>query len=168
MAGAIIIGQTTDYGTWADLRTAFGYLSGGGIGGTYNREYDTSNTFDPAFKSAAVGSGWIRANYRNQLGGNNQNFQLSRNVRPNPAPPPTNVLDADLILRWWDTAAGSTHVPKEVQDQLTGETVTTELGVTFAITSDLFTNVNGQRFLTGSTTSPGRWVTYVGKLTPIT
>ena len=167
MAGAIIIGQTTDYGTWADLRTAFGYLSGGGIGGTYNREYDASNTFDPAFKSAAAGSGWIRADYRNQLGGNNQNFQIILNVRPNPSPPPANVLDANLVLKWWDTAAASTHVPKEAQDQLTGETVTTNIGYTFAITSALFTNVDGQRFVTGSTTNVGTKVTSIGKLTPI-
>jgi hypothetical protein len=167
MAGAIIIGQTTDYGTWADLRTAFGYLSGGGIGGTYNREYDTSNTFDPAFKSAAPGSGWIRASYRNQLV-SNQNFILAITNRFNPAPPPLVVIDADLRHKWWDTAAGSTFVPKEIQDQLIGQTVTTENGNTFAITSALFTNVDGQRFLTGSTTSPGRWVTSIGKLTPIT
>ena len=166
MAGAIIIGQTTDYGTWADLRTAFGGWAAGS--GPNARDYEIlifPNTF---FKSAAAGSGWIRADYRNQLGGNNQNFILAIAAIPNPAPPPTNVLNADLRLKWWDSAAGSTHVPKEVQDQLIGETVTTELGVTFAITSALFTNVNGQRFLTGSTTNPGRWVTSVGKLTPIT
>ena len=166
MAGAIIIGQTTDYGTWADLRTVFGdWATGSGPNARDYSEYFLPNTY---FKSAAVGSGWIRADYRNQLGGNNQNFILAINAKPNPAPPPTNVLDADLRLKWWDTAAGSTHVPKEVQDQLTGETVTTELGVTFAITSALFTNVNGQRFLTGSTTNPGRYTVSVGKLTPVT
>lgn len=166
MAGAIIIGETTDYGTWADLRTAFGAWAAGS--GSYSREYETYFTPNTFFKSAASGSGWIRADYRNQLGGNNQNFILANTTRPNPAPPPTLVFDSDLKLKWWDTAAGTTHVPKEVQDQLTGETVITENGNTFAITSSLFTNVNGQRFLTGSTTSPGRWVVSVGKLTPIT
>lgn len=166
MANAVIIGEATNYGTWATLRTAFGYLSTGG--GPYSREYDTSNTTDVAFKSAAAGSGWIRANYRNQLGGNNQNFQININVRPNPAPPPTNVLDGNLILKWWDTAAASTHVPKEAQDQLIGETVTTNIGYTFTITSGLFTSVDGQRFVTGSTTNFGTRVVSVGKLTPIT
>jgi len=166
MAGAIIIGQTTDYGTWADLRTAFGgWAAGSGPNARDYEQYFLPNTF---FKSAAVGSGWIRADYRNQLGGNNQNFILAITGRFNPAPPPLVVIDADLRLKWWDTAAGTTHVPKEVQDQLTGETVITENGNTFAITSSLFTNVNGQRFLTGSTISPGRWVVSVGKLTPIT
>ena len=164
MAGAIIIGQTTDYGTWADLRTAFGSWSGS----TYNRDYaeyfPTTNTF---FKSAAVGSGWIRSNYRNQQT-LNQNFILAITGRPNPSPPPLVVIDVDLRLKWWDTAAGSTLVPKEVQDQLIGEIVTTENGNTFAITSALFTNVDGQRFLTGSTTSPGRYTVSVGNLTPIT
>ena len=162
-----MIGEDTGYGTWAALRTVFGYRTGGGFEGPYARQYDSYLTPATAFQSAADGSGLIRADYHNQDLGN-QNFVLIRNVRPNPSPPPANVLDADLILKWWDTAAGTTFVPKEVQDQLTGETVTTENGNTFAITSDLFTNVNGQRFLTGSTTSPGRWVTNVGKLTPIT
>lgn len=167
MAGAIIIGQTTDYGTWADLRTAFGPWAAGT--GSYSREYETATPSTGYFytKSAATGSGWIRANYRNQLLGN-QNFILRFYSRFNPAPPPTFIVDVNLEHKWWDTAAGSTFVPKEIQDQLIGETVTTENGNTFAITSALFTNVDGQRFLTGSTTSPGRWVTSVGKLTPIT
>lgn len=167
MPGAIIIGEATGYGTWAALRTAFGdWAVGTGPNvRNYAEYFPTTNIF---FKSAADGSGWIRADYHNQLGGNNQNFALIRAFRPNPSPPPTNVVDADLRLKWWDTTAGTTLVPKEVQDQLTGETVTTENSVTFAISSALFTNVNGQRFLTGSTTDPGRYVVSVGKLTPIT
>lgn len=162
-----MIGEDAGYGTWAALRTVFGYRSGGGLEGPYARQYSESITSIPAFQSAADGSGLIRADYHNQNLGN-QNFILNIAFRTNPSPPPATVRDADLRLKWWDTANATTFVPKEVQDQLTGETVTTELGVTFAITSDLFTNVNGQRFLTGSTTNPGRWVTDVGKLTPIT
>jgi hypothetical protein len=165
MAGAIIIGQTTDYGTWADLRTAFGGWAGGsGANARDYEQYFLPNTF---YKSAAVGSGWIRADYRNQLGGN-QNFAIVRAFITNPTPPPGTLVNADLRLKWWDTAAGTTHVPKEVQDQLIGETVTTENGVSFAITSSLFTNVNGQRFLTLSSIDPGRYTFTVGKLTPIT
>jgi hypothetical protein len=165
MAGAIIIGQTTDYGTWADLRTAFGaWAAGSGPNARNYEQYFLPNTF---FKSAAVGSGWIRADYRNQLAGN-QNFTIVRTFITNPTPPPGSLVNADLRLKWWDTAAGTTHVPKEVQDQLIGETVTTENGVSFAITSSLFTNVNGQRFLALSPIDPGRYTFTVGKLTPIT
>ena len=162
-----MIGEDTGYGTWAALRTVFGYRTGGGAEGPYARQYDSYLTPATAFKSAADGSGWIRADYHNQDLGN-QNFILNVVTKINPSPPPLIILDyAELRLKWWDTAAGTTFVPKEVQDQLTGETVTTENGNTFAITSDLFTNVNGQRFLTGPAPSPGRWVTNVGKLTPI-
>jgi hypothetical protein len=165
MAGAIIIGQETYYGTWAALRDVFAFLDIY----DYSRDYSVMTLgTDVALKSAADGNGLIRADFNKTIvqypiG----NFGV---IEKSPSPPAPGFKDYWLRLYWWDAASSpqSTFVPIEVQNQLTGQTVTTSNSVSFTITSALFTNINGeQQFLSLSATNPGVVVS-VGKLTPIT
>ena len=174
MAGAIIIGETTPYSTWAKLRDVFADLEMY----DYSRDYFVMNVgTDVALKSAADGSGLIRVDFVTTVVEYPDGVfgVIQKNVRSNPSPPPATIADYWLRLRWWDTASSpqSTFVPLEVQNQLIGETVTTANSVSFTINSDLFTvklisSLNGeQQFLSGATSNPGKVVS-VGKLTPIT
>ena len=171
MAGAIIIGQETWYGTWCGLRDVFADVEIY----DYSRDYLLPPTpFGPAvaLKSAADGSGLLRADINTTVVNMTSGvFHISAiNVRPTPAPA---IADYIMTLDWWDSVSSpqSTFVPLEIQTQLTGETVTLTNGVTFTITTDLFTNTGGkQQFLTNALVSSmsGAQVVSVGKLTPLT
>jgi hypothetical protein len=171
MAGAIIIGQETGYGTWCGLRDVFAWVEVY----DYSREYllpPQPRGPAVALKSAADGSGLIRADFDKTyvqmttgvFGINATNVRLT---------PPPAIADYVMSLNWWDSVSSpqSTFVPVEIQTQLTGETVTLTNGLTFTITSDLFTNTDGeQQFLTNVLLSSmtGVHVVSVGKLTPLT
>lgn len=173
MADAVIIGETViglaEYRTWGRLRTVFGTPVEGT--GAENTEYDImypGSNFGVRLKSAASGSGLIRADRMKVNTSSQLNFLVgSKNVRP--SPPPT-TYDRTLILDWWDyySSPQSTLVPIEVQTQLTGQTVTTFLGITFTIGSTLFTTTGGIQTVLTDITYPTGAVVSVGKLTPIT
>jgi len=170
MANGVIIaksGAATFYYTWASLRTAFSQPDPGSI---FNFEYPVMLPGDVSLKSAAGGSGLIRAD-RNlvNLAGSFNFYIGATNNQPNPSPPPNFVFDMYLWLDWYDYVANTTRVPVELQTQLTGETVTKSAGLaSITITSSLFTAAAGRQFfLYGSPIAQG-YVTGVGKLTPIT
>lgn len=151
--------------TWARLRTVF---ANGLPTGSHNYEYDVGT----GWKSASIGNGYIRADTVSVSMGFQVNFGIgAQNPQTNPTPPPSFKYDFYLQLNWWDSTISpqSTLVPKEIQDQLTGETVTTTAGgYSFAITSDLFTATNGKQvFATGATVNPVS-VASIGKLSAIT
>lgn len=181
MAKAIIIGvgdsvYSDKYKTWGSLRTVFAERSNN-YTVRFNDVYPVmvpGDNLKVAFKSAAPGSGLIRAdanmvqNYSSQI-----NFRIiAVNTRTNPSPPPPLISDWQLSLDWWDYLGPSviegTLVSVELQEQLIGQTVTTSSGVSFQINSTLFTTTFGrQTFLTGTASNPGSVVS-VGKLTPVT
>lgn len=170
MAGAIIIGETTFYGTWASLRAVFSYPY---PGLQYSIEYPVDVPGEVSYKSAADGSGLIRADNFKDPGFplNILVFEVvAQNSRPNPTPPPALMADYALRLAWWEYGGSpaGTRASVEIQNQLIGETVNLSGGSSFTITSDLFTVADGRQvFATAVTTNPG-WVTSIGKLAPIT
>jgi hypothetical protein len=173
MAGAIIIGQTflppfARYSTWGTLRTVFSQPY---EGSEFNTEYPPYAPGDPSFKSAAPGSGLIRADRTKVQGFGTWNFEIAAsNIQPNPSPPPFYVADWYLWLDWWDydSTPESTEVPVEVQNQLIGQTVATSVGASITINSSLFTTPNGRQYFAFSSPNPQGYVVSVGKLTPIT
>ncbi len=172
MANGVIIGGATfsNYRTWASLRTAFARFTGFNVPGypPYNRNYEVNmSNFLPSFKSAASGSGLIRADRYARSTGSAVEFRNFFVI-----PPTGPGLPWYLELDWFDGALAtpSTLVPKEIQDQLTGETVVFQDGVTtITITSALFSPPDAtQAFTEGIPgTSPGYPAT-IGKLSPIT
>jgi hypothetical protein len=180
MPGAVMIGGPTytSYRTWASLRTVFGQDQ---AEFAFNSEYPVMviGSYDACFKSAAPGSGLIRADVNKVQESSQFNFYvMAENGRLNPSPPPPLIYDWVVRLDWWDYISPSrgfspTLVPIEVQNQLLGQTVTTFNGVSFNISSALFTGslitTQGGRqiFLVGSPDDPGPVVS-VGKLTPVT
>jgi len=170
MANGVIIaksGAATFYYTWASLRTAFSQPDPNPI---FNFEYPVMLSGDVSLKSAAVGSGLIRAD-RNLVNlSGSINFDIGTdNLQPNPSPPPNFVGDAYLQLAWYDFIANTTLVPVELQTQLTGETVTKSAGLgSITITSSLFTAALGRQYFLYATPINQGYVTAVGKLTPIT
>ena len=172
MAGAIIIGGITfsKHRTWASLRTVFARFTGYNSPGypPYNRNYQVNmSSFLPSFKSAAPGSGLIRADRHARSNGSDLetfNFRAIPNTGPG--------LPYYLQLDWFDDnpTVLSTLVPKEIQDQLTGQTVVFQDGVTtILITSLLFSPPDAtQPFFEGIPgIGPGQAAS-IGKLTPIT
>lgn len=167
MAGAIIIGANLPYATWASLRTAFSYPYEGFAS---NIEYPPHNLNEVSFKSAAYGSGLIRADQYKSSPINILVFEvLPENTRPNPSPPPRFLTDYYLRLAWWEYGGSpeGTLAPVEVQNQLIGEIVALAGGMSFPITSALFNVAPGKQLIQVAATSyPGNVVS-VGKLTQI-
>lgn len=168
MANGVIIGKSGiyEYRTWASLRTAFSQANPGLL---FSVEYPAMVPGTVSLKSAADGSGLIRADFHLTNLGSGLQFHIgSTNPQPNPSPPPPFVADFYLQLDWYDYVANSTVVPIELQTELIGETVTKSAGMTVTITSDLFTATGGQQFFLYGTGIDQGYVTDVGKLTPIT
>jgi len=169
MANGVIIAKTGSasyYYTWASLRTAFSQPD---PGLTFSFEYPAMVPGVVSLKSAADGSGLIRADRHLVHQGGSFNFYIgANNSQFNPSPPPTFIADWYLWLAWYDYVANTTLVPIELQTQLTGETVTKSAGVSVTITSSLFTAALGRQFFLYGSGVPQGYVTAVGKLTPIT
>jgi len=169
MAGAIIIGKEISYNTWLSLRSVFSTTSLK-VQINRNRNFRTAAASypDPAFKSAASGSGLIKADTVTAEEGITANFwTVTPNIRPNPSPPPDNIFDLGIQLNWVED--GQSQVPNEVRDILLGKTVTMEDASTFSINSDLFDPATGgvQVYAFDQTVYPGSVVS-VDTLTPVT
>ena len=170
MAKAVIIGGTTftNYRTWASLRTAFGRFDNMNLyfnqNFAYNREYEVSGSnILTAFMSAAPGSGLIRADRYARTNGYPVEF---RNFFV------TQVVDMSLVeLDWFDDELDepSTLVPQEIQEELLGELMQFQDGVTTALVGiELFIPPNAiQEVPYGSPGSTTGQVSSIGKLTPI-
>ena len=166
MANGVIIGQAANYNTWVSLRSVFSYTTLK-VAINRNRNFSTAE-FEPAFKSAAPGSGLIKADTVTAEEGITANFwTVTPNPRPNPSPPPDNIFDVGIQLNWVN--GGQSQVPNEVRDILLGKTVTMEDASTFSINYDLFDPATGgvQVYAFDQTVSPG-YVVSVDTLTPIT
>jgi hypothetical protein len=171
MANGVIIGGTTfsNYRTWASLRTVFARFTGFNLSGypPYNRNYEVNmSNFLPSFKSAGPGSGLIRADRYARSNGTSPNLEFRNFYIEPPTGPGLPWL---LELNWFDSdiAVPSTLVPKEVQDQLTGQTVVFQDGITtITITSALFSPPDALQPFT-AILGPG-FPASIGKLTPIT
>jgi len=173
MAKAVIIGGTTftNYRTWASLRTAFGRYANMHLyfveNFSYNRNYLVSESEGPLtnFMSAAPGSGLIRADRYARTGGYPVEF---RNF----------FVDQDFFdmsrvyLDWFDDELEepSTLVPEEIQEELLGELMQFQDGVTTALVGiELFSPPSAyQEVPYGIPGSSTGQVASIGKLTPIT
>jgi hypothetical protein len=171
MAKAVIIGGTTftKYRTWASLRTAFGRYANMHLyfieNFSYNRNYEVSGSnILTAFMSAAPGSGLIRADRYARTSGYPVEF---RNFFV------TQVVGMSLLeLDWFDDdlEEPSTLIPKEIQEELLGETAEFQDGVTTAVLAiELFSPPDAiQEVPYGHPTLSTGQVISIGKLTQIT